>query len=103
MGAWVAYTEKVRLVALRLAVDLVEVHCTLYSWICCLQIREAINALVVADKNHCIERIFKVLCHKFFLDIRTTFVDKVEGNFKRCAVVELILLLWAYEVFGRYH
>ena len=89
--------------ALRLAVDLVEVHCTLYSWICCLQLREAINALVVANKDHCIERIFKVLFHKFFLDIRTTFVDKVEGNFKRCAVVELILLLWAYEVFGRYH
>ena len=89
--------------ALRLAVDLVEVHCTLYSWICCLQLREAINALVVADKDHCIERIFKVLCHKFLLNIGTTFVDEVEGNLERCVVVELILLLWASEVFGSDH
>ena len=68
---------------LRFAVDLVEVHCTLNSWIYCIQFRKALNALVVANKDHWIERIFKVLCHEFLLDLGTAFVDEVEGNFDR--------------------
>ena len=65
---------------LRLAIYLVEVHGTLHTWICRLQFREAIYALVVANKNHRIKRILKVVGHKLLLDIGTAFVDKVEGN-----------------------
>ena len=68
--------------ALKLAVDLVEVHGTLHALICRLQFREAIYALVVANKDHRIKRIFKVLGHELLLDIRTAFVDKVKGNLK---------------------
>ena len=67
--------------ALKLAVDLVEVHGSLYAWICRLQFREAIYALIVANKDHRIKRIFEVLGHELLLDIRTTFVDEVKRNF----------------------
>ena len=67
--------------ALRLAVDLVEVHGSLYAWICHLQFREGIYALVVANKDHRIKRIFEVLGHEFLLNIGATFVDEVERNF----------------------
>ena len=67
---------------LRLAIYLVEVHGTLHTWICRFQFRETIYALVVANKNHRIKRIFKVVGHKLFLDIGTGFVDEVEGNFE---------------------
>ena len=65
---------------LRLAIYLVEVHGTLHTGICRLQFREAIYGLVVANKDHRIKRIFKVLGHELLLDFRTAFVDKVKGN-----------------------
>ena len=66
--------------AFKLAVDLVKVDGTLHTLICRLQIREAINTLVVANKDHRIKRIFKVLSHELLLDFGTAFVDKVKGN-----------------------
>ena len=68
--------------ALKLAVDLVEVHCTLHAWIFCLQFSEIFYALVVTNKNHRIKRIFEVLGQEFLLNVRTTFVDEVERNFQ---------------------
>ena len=67
--------------ALKLAVDFVEVDGTLYGWICRLQLKEISYPLIVANKNHRIKRIFEVLCHEFLLDIGATFVDEVERNF----------------------
>ena len=76
----------------------------LHSRICCLKIRKTCYSLVVADENHGIERILKVLCHELLLDRGTAaLIDEVKWKFNRSFVVELVRLASVDEVLGRNH